>query len=89
MTFDAIRAPIEYYMEDMTLCVVILALRSKELDMKSTYKTLFESTNGYAFLIRGKSEKRDFKNKKYQSRSNKPIRFFICHKEGEFQKKFP
>lgn len=39
--------------------------------------------------IKGRSEKRDFMNNKSQLRSNKPLRCFICHKEGHFKIDLP
>lgn len=61
----------------MPLGVEVSSLRSKELDMKASNKTTFGSSQGDALLIRGRSDKRDFKNQKsnsrFKSRSKKPF----------------
>lgn len=71
-------------MVDKFLLGGVLTLRSKELDLKSLNKTLFEEGNSDALVVRGISEKREFKNSKHQSRSKsrnkKQMSYFIFHK---------
>lgn len=92
-TFDAIRAVIEYDREDLTLGGGVFALKSKELDMKSSNKTMINSNTSGSLSMHGRTEKRESKSYKKQerskSRSKKPLRCFICHKECHFKCNYP
>lgn len=62
--------------------------------MKSTNKIMYGGGSGDALSVRGRSDKREFNNKKSQSRlsksrNRKPLGCFICHKEGNFKRNFP
>lgn len=50
-SYDAIREIIESSREDLTLRVIVSTLGSKELDMKSLNKTMFD--NGDALSVHG------------------------------------
>lgn len=66
---------------------MVFALRSKELDMKSTNETM--SRNRDAMSIWDRTKNKEFKggrfNSRSKSRSNKPLRCFIYHKERNFE----
>lgn len=91
-SFDAIRIVIEYGREYINLGEVVLALRFKELDMKSTNKTMYGNGSDEALGVRGISAKKFFTNNKSQSRSKprnkKSLRCFIYHKEWYFKRIF-
>lgn len=57
-SFDSIIVVIEYGMENLTLRVIVIALRSKELDMKSSNKIMFGKANGDALIARGISDRK-------------------------------
>lgn len=72
--------------------VLVFALRSKELEIRSSNKTMSNNSNngGDAFYFRGRSDRRYYKLKKPQSRSKsksskKPFKCFICHKQGHLK----
>lgn len=67
-SYDTIQITIEYGRDSLSLDVVVAALRSKELEMKSGNKIMFGG-GGDALSVREMSEKREFKNFKSQSRS--------------------
>lgn len=60
--YNAIKTTIDYNREDLTLRIVVSSLRFKELDVKISNKTMFGSSQGDAMSIRGRNDKRDFKN---------------------------
>lgn len=68
-SFDWIRAAIEYGKEDITLGVVVAALRSKELDLKFNNKIMFSNVNGDALTVKERSERKKSKNNRSYSRS--------------------
>lgn len=90
-SFDAIKAAVEYGRDILSLDVVITTLSSKELEMKLGNKTMFSGAD--VLYIRGRNEKREFKNSKSQSRSasrNKKVyKCFNFHKEGHFKRECP
>lgn len=63
--------------------------KSKELDLKSTNKTMFGGGNGDALSVKGRSETKESKNNKFhsrlKSRNKKALKCFIYHKEGNFK----
>lgn len=88
--FDAIRAAIKYGREDSTLGIDVFAMRFKELDLRTTDKIMFG--NGDAFTIRGRNDKKGYKvntfNSRSKSRTRKNLRWFICQKEGHFNRDY-
>ena len=79
----------KYARESLTLEEVQAALKSKQIENKSTKENIAEGLS-----IRGRPERKDFKNQRKnrsRSRTRNPTRLkcYHCHKEGHFRRQCP